>query len=50
MLAKGVTITTMPDDEMVKVRAAVAPLLAKLVAGLAAQGKPAAAFHAAYVG
>jgi TRAP-type C4-dicarboxylate transport system substrate-binding protein len=50
MLAKGVTITTMPDDEMAKMRAAVAPLLAKRVAALAAQGKPAAAFHAAYVG
>ena len=40
----------MPDDEMVKVRAAVAPLLSKRVAALEAQGKPAAAFHAAYVG
>ncbi len=50
MIAKGVTITTMPDDEMAKMRAAVAPLLAKRVAALEAQGKPAEAFHRAYVG
>ena len=50
MIAKGVTITTMPDAEMAKVRAAVAPLLEKRLVALEADGKPARKFLAAYVG
>ena len=50
MIAKGVTITTLPPAEMDRVRAAVAPLLEKRLAALEAAGKPARRFLAAYVG
>lgn len=50
MIAKGVTITTLPPDEMARVKAAVAPLLEKRLVALEAAGKPARKFLAAYVG
>lgn len=48
MLAKGVEITTLPPDELAKVKERVAPLLQKRLDALEKAGKPARKFLAEY--
>ncbi|WP_407050875.1 TRAP transporter substrate-binding protein [Methyloraptor flagellatus] len=49
MVAKGVEITTLPADELAKVKAKVAPLLEKRLDTLEKAGKPARKFYADYI-
>jgi TRAP-type C4-dicarboxylate transport system substrate-binding protein len=49
MVAKGVTITTLPDDELQRVKTAVGPLLEKRLDAIEKSGKPARKFLADYV-